>query len=148
MGLGDVALAYWRLEKWVEGLNAERKNAATSSLRLLGRFLDENNIEIIDFLGQRYDAGMAIDVIGKDIEDSAMEDDLIISETLIPLILINGEVLKFGQVMLGKNVKEIVRNNVTPVYKRNKFILFGHDINKSLSDIGSYIKNKILKGWR
>ena len=148
MGLGDVALAYWRLEKWVEDINAVRKNAASSSLRLLRRFLEDNKIEIIDFLGQRYDVGMAIDVIGKNTKDDASEDDLIISETLVPLILINGEVLKFGQVILGREVKETNKNNVTPVYKRNKFVLFGFDINKSLTDIGNNIKNRILKGWR
>ena len=148
MDLGDVALAFWRLEKWVDSINVARKNAATSSLRLLERFLEENKIEVIDYLGQQYDVGMAIDVIGKDIEANAPEDKLIISETLTPLILTNGEVLKFGQVMLGREVKAIVRNNVAPVYGRSTVILFGCDINRLIADIGRFIKFKILKGRR
>ena len=148
MGLEDVALAYWRLKKWVDSINATRKNAAISSLRLLERFMDENKIEIIDYLGQQYDVGMAVDVIGKDVEDNTPEDKLIISEMLTPLILINGEVLKFGQAMLGKEIKVINKNNIAPIYGRKTVILFGCDINQLIADIGKFIKNKILKGWR
>ena len=148
MELGDVALAYWRLEKWVESVNVARKNAAISSLRMLDKFLKENKIEIIDFLGQRYDVGMAVDVIGKDSEDNLPEDVLIISETLIPLILENGEVLRFGQVILGNEVKTITQNNVAPIYDRKTLIVFGLDINKLIYEIKHSIKKRLLKGKR
>ena len=114
MNIGDVALAYWRLEKWINDINVERKTAATSSLRIIKRYLDENGIELKDYVGRRYDAGFAIDVIGITTERSIPEEELIVSETLIPLILENGEVLKYGQVMLGDAVKRTEPNNELP----------------------------------
>ena len=111
MDLGDVALAYWRLDEWVKNTNVERKTAATSSLRQIRRFLDDNGIEIKDFLGQQYDIGLATDVIAKTTEEDASEEGLVISETLAPLILEYGEILKFGQVVLGTEVKAMAPNN-------------------------------------
>ena len=114
MNIGDVALAYWRLEKWVNDINVERKTAATSSLRIIKKYLDDNGIVLKDYIGHKYDAGFAIDVIGITTESSIPEEELVVSETLIPLILENGEVLKYGQVMLGEAVKITEPNNELP----------------------------------
>ena len=43
----ELAFAYWRLAKWVDAADVEHKMAATSALRQMKKFLDENNIEII-----------------------------------------------------------------------------------------------------
>ena len=115
MDIGDIALAYWRIEKWVTETNVERKTAATSSLRQLKRYLDENGIELKDYLGEKYDSGFAIDVVGRNTDKDLSEDELIVSETLTPLILENGEVLKYGKVMLGEKVKRVAPNNELPL---------------------------------
>lgn len=115
MDIGDIALAYWRIEKWVNEINVERKTAATSSLRQLKRYLDENGIELKDYLGEKYDSGFAIDVVGRNTDKDLPEDELIVSETLTPLILENGEVLKYGKVMLGERVKSVAPNNELPL---------------------------------
>ena len=114
MNIGDIALAYWRMEKWVNEINVERKTAATSALRQMRRYLDENGIELKDYLGEKYDSGFAIDVIGRSTDKDIPENELVVSETLTPLILENGEVLKYGQVMLGERVKRVASNKELP----------------------------------
>ena len=133
MDIGDVALAYWRLEKWVGEVNVERKTAATSSLRQLKRFLDENGIEMRDYLGHPYDSGYAIDVIGRTTEKDIPEERLIVSETLAPLILENNEVLKYGQVMLGERVKDIASNNELPPDPEKAIEILSHNIGQYCS---------------
>ena len=140
MNIGEVALAYWRLSKWVNGVNTERKTAATSSLRLLSNYLKENNIEIKDYVGQQYDVGMAFDVVGKDSEDDKQEEDLIISETLTPLILQNGEVIRFGQVTLGSEVKNNMHNIEAPVNKKDDLVIQGQNLDQLLAEINSLSK--------
>ena len=142
MDVGDVALAYWRLNKWVESINTSRKTAATSSLRLLNNYLQKSNIEIKDFLGQQYDVGMAVDVISKDSAKDRPENDLIISETLSPLILQNGEIVKFGQVTLGNEIKINVQNNETPVNGKYALVVHGQNVDKLISEINILSKIK------
>lgn len=112
--IGDLALAYWRLNNWVANVNVERKTAAISSLRQINRFLKENGIELKDFLGQKYDSGYAIDVLDKNTEKDLPEEDLVISETICPVITQNGEIVKYGQVILGEKVKETAANDELP----------------------------------
>ena len=114
MDIGELALAYWRLNKWVTNVSVERKSAAQGSLRQMKKYLDKNNVELLDFCGQKYDSGFAIDVIGVTTDKNLPEEEMIISETLCPLILQNGEILKYGQVMLGETIKESAANMELP----------------------------------
>ena len=112
--LGDLALAYWRLNNWVENVHVERKTGAISSLKQMERYLKSNDVELLDFLGQKYDSGYAIDVLDTDAPEGVPEENLIISETLCPLIMQRGEILKYGQVILGEKVKEVAANEELP----------------------------------
>ena len=38
--LKDLAISYWRMERWVNNINAERKMAANSALRTIKKYLD------------------------------------------------------------------------------------------------------------
>jgi hypothetical protein len=142
MNIGDVALAYWRLEKWVAEINVERKTAATSSLRQMKRYLDENGIELKDYLGQKYDSGFAIDVIGRTTDKDLLEDQLVVSETLVPLILENGEILKYGQVMLGEEVKTVASNNELPPDPEKAIEILNHNISQYM--VAPYKDKKIV----
>ena len=102
----ELAFAYWRLAKWVDAADVEHKMAATSALRQMKKFLDENNIEIIDYVGQKFDSGYAIDVLGRKSGEDLSEEELIIVETVRPIILENGEVIKYGQAFLGIGTSE------------------------------------------
>ena len=80
--------------------------AATSALRQMKKFLEENNIEIIDYVGQKFDSGYAIDVLGRKSGEALPEEELVIVETVRPIILENGEVIKYGQAFLGIGTSE------------------------------------------
>lgn len=100
----DLAISYWRLEKWVASAPVDKKLAATSSLRNIKKFLDDSKVVIVDPVGQPYDAGMAVDVVRNNMDE---DDDTtpIISETVKPIVMQNDSVIMFGQVIIGKEVK-------------------------------------------
>ena len=56
----EVAIAYWRLQKWIASVDVDRKIAAESSLRTLKDFLKENDVEVIDLTGKQYDPGLSV----------------------------------------------------------------------------------------
>lgn len=107
----EIAVASWRLEKWLDNVNVERKMAAKSALRAIKKYLSENNIEIIDLTGAKFDVGLAITVVNNE-SDETDEDKLVISEMVKPIIKENGSVIQYGQVILGDEVKKPKENNV------------------------------------
>ena len=107
----EIAVASWRLEKWLDNVNVERKMAAKSALRAIKKYLNENNIEIIDLTGAKFDVGLAITVVNNE-SDETDEDKLVISEMVKPIIKENGAVIQYGQVILGDEVKKPKENNV------------------------------------
>lgn len=107
----EIAIASWRLEKWLDNVNVERKMAAKSALRAIKKYLSENNIEIIDLTGAKFDVGLAITVVNNE-SDETDEDKLVISEMVKPIIKENGSVIQYGQVILGDEVKKPKENNV------------------------------------
>ena len=106
----EIAVASWRLEKWLDYVNVERKMAAKSALRAIKKYLSENNIEVIDLTGSKFDVGLAITVVNNE-SDETDEDKLIISEMVKPIIKENGAVIQYGQVILGDEVKKQKENN-------------------------------------
>ena len=85
----EIAVASWRLEKWLDNVNVERKMAAKRALRAIKKYLSENNIEIIDLTGAKFDVGLAITVVNNE-SDETDEDKLVISEMVKPIIKKNG----------------------------------------------------------
>lgn len=105
--LAELALNYWRLSNWVKNVNVERKMQANSALRKMGSYLEKEGVELRDLLGQKYDDGYAADVMGIESESDIPDDELIVIETVKPIILLNGSVIKYGQVVLGDKVKQL-----------------------------------------
>ena len=102
----DLAVATWRLEKWVDNLNCDRKMAAKSALRSIKKFLTASGVEIRDPLGSKFDPGLAVEVVNNEAEDTGNEEDLIIIETLSPYLYQNGELIQHARVIIGKELKE------------------------------------------
>ncbi len=107
----ELAIAYWRLEKWVANAPVEKKMAANSSLRTMKRFLDSNGVEIKDLTGQSFDYGMNLEVIHNDLPQGIDDQKAIISEMVKPMILQNGIVVSRGQVVIGLTVKNLDSNS-------------------------------------
>lgn len=99
--LSELAVATWRLEKWISAVEVERKMAAKSSLRAIKGFLEKCSVEYHDITGSQFDYGLAVSVINNE-SDEQDEEKLIISEMVKPIILFQGTVIQHGQVILGK----------------------------------------------
>lgn len=106
----DIAVASWKLEKWLDNLNVERKMAAKSALRSMKKYLSDNHVETLDLTGSKYDSGLAINVVNNEAPE-VDENDLLISEMVKPIIMQDGAVIEFGQVILNTEVKKQKPNN-------------------------------------
>ncbi len=108
----ELATAAWRLEKWLNNLKSERKMAAKSALRIIKKFLEENEIEIEDLTGRKFDVGLAISVINNE-SNQKTEDNLVISEMIKPIIKEKGTIVQYGQVIVGDKLKEMNSMKIT-----------------------------------
>lgn len=100
----DLAVAVWRLEKWLDNLVADRKMAAKSALRSIKKYISESDIEVRDPLGSKFDPGLAVEVINNEDED-ADENKLIIVETVAPYVYCGGELIQHAKVIIGTSIK-------------------------------------------
>ena len=100
----ELAVAAWRLEKWLENLNSDRKMAAKSALRSIKKYISALDVEVIDPISSRFDPGLAVEVINNEAEE-AMEDDLVIIETLSPYVYQKGELIQHARVIIGTDKK-------------------------------------------
>lgn len=106
----ELAVASWRLEKWLDNLNSERKMAAKSALRSIKKYITAMGVEVKDPLGSKFDPGLAVEVVNnEDIE--ANEENLIIIETLTPYIYQNAELVQHARVIIGTTIKTAKANN-------------------------------------
>lgn len=105
----ELAVAAWRLEKWLDNLVADRKMAAKSALRSIKKYISASGVEVKDPLGSKFDPGLAVEVVNNEDED-ADENKLIIVETLAPYVYQNGELVQHARVIIGTAVKEAKTN--------------------------------------
>ena len=106
----ELATATWRLEKWLDNLNAERKMAAKSALRNIKKYISACNVEVKDPLGSKFDPGLAVEVVNNESPETP-EDELIIIETLAPYVYQDGELIQYARVIIGSEIKEAKQNN-------------------------------------
>ena len=102
--LKDLAVAVWRMEKWLQAADVDKKMAAKSSLRAMNSYLQDNKIEIQDPTGNRFDPGLNVTVLSNE-APSAKDDELIIVETVKPIVYQDGSIILSGTVVLGTKVK-------------------------------------------
>lgn len=106
----DLAVAVWRLEKWLDNLKFDRKMAAKSAIRSIKKFITDSNVDIRDPIGSKFDPGLAMEVVNNE-ADGVEEEKLIIIETLTPYVFQNGELIQHARVIIGTVVKETKVNN-------------------------------------
>lgn len=99
--LKELAVAYWRLKKWVDERSTEKKLAAESSLRIMEEYLTSNGISVVDLTNQIYDAGLAAEIIFCENPEVPCENP-VITETLRPIILQNNAVALNGQIVISQ----------------------------------------------
>jgi hypothetical protein len=74
---------------------------------------EKEGISFVDLKDQIYDAGMALEVIDVEENPSKLKGVNIIKEVIEPLILLNGQVINQGRVILEKGTFEEAPNTVT-----------------------------------
>ena len=103
--LVELAIESWRLEHWLAGLPPEK---VTSKLRHIARrlqkFLTERELSALDLTGQKYEPGMAVEVLEVVPDEQARAPGKLIVEMVAPVVLWRGRVVRHGQVVIS--VKE------------------------------------------
>ena len=70
----ELAVAAWRLEKWLDNLNSDRKMAAKSALRSIKKYIAALAVEVVDPVGSKFDPGLAIEVVNNDDDEIVVKD--------------------------------------------------------------------------
>jgi hypothetical protein len=103
VALANIAIECWRLTRWAFESGHDRDRiVARQTSRELKSLLDGLGFEIRDLTGQPYDPGLAVDVVdAQDGGDSAAGSAKIV-ETIVPIVLWRGRVVKAGQVVISR----------------------------------------------
>ncbi|MBA3243120.1 MAG: hypothetical protein H0T60_18020 [Acidobacteria bacterium] len=102
--LAELAVEWWRLERWAGGAEASASHARHVARRM-GRFLTERELTVLDLTGCRYEPGLAVEVLdvvrdaGAGGAQGAAE---VIDEMVSPIVLWRGTVVRHGQVIVRK----------------------------------------------
>jgi molecular chaperone GrpE (heat shock protein) len=101
--LVELAIESWRLEHWLAGLPPEK---AASKLRHIARrlqkFLTERELAALDLTGQKYEPGMAVEVLEVVPDEHARAGEKLIVEMVAPIITWRGRVVRHGQIVVGQ----------------------------------------------
>ncbi len=101
--LAEHAIELWRLErrlnKFLSNIPEDQKEVLHNSLRKLKRYLEKNDIDILDQTGQKYDDGMNLEILA--VEKDPVLEHPIIKETKEPTILYKDQVIHPGKVIIA-----------------------------------------------
>ncbi|MCA1632326.1 MAG: hypothetical protein LC802_01085 [Acidobacteria bacterium] len=99
--LAELAVEWWRLERWADGAEASASHARHVARRL-GRFLSERELTVLDITGRPYEPGLAVEVLDivRDAGASAVTE--VVDEMVSPIILWRGTVVRHGQVIVRR----------------------------------------------
>lgn len=100
--LAELAVEWWRLERWAGG-SEESSPQARHAARRLGRFLSEYGLEVLDVTGRLYEPGLAVEVIDAFADAGLPRGTQVVDETVAPVVLYRGAVVRHGQVVIRRN---------------------------------------------
>lgn len=100
--LAELAVEWWRLERWAAACGQDGSaTQARHVARRLSKFLDERGLSVVDLTGRAYEPGLAVEVL--DVTgDATAEGPGIIEETITPVVLYRGRVVRHGQVIISR----------------------------------------------
>lgn len=103
--LVELAIEGWRLDDWVAGLPPEKVASKLRHVaRRLQKFLTERELAALDLTGQKYVAGMAVEVLEVLTDESLHPQEKLIVEMVAPIILWRGRVVRHGQIVVGQGI--------------------------------------------
>jgi hypothetical protein len=103
--LVELAIESWRLEHWLAGLPPEKVASKLRHVaRRLQKFLTERELAALDLTGQKYEPGMAVEVLEVLTDESLRAREKLIAEMVAPIILWRGRVVRHGQIVIGQAI--------------------------------------------
>ncbi|HEX8557950.1 MAG TPA: hypothetical protein VF668_07620 [Pyrinomonadaceae bacterium] len=100
--LAELAVEWWRLERWA-GEAQDSSPHARHAARRLGRFLSDHGLEALDVTGRAYEPGLAVEVLDAYDDERLPAGSQVIAETVAPVVLFRGAVVRHGQVVVKKS---------------------------------------------
>ena len=101
--LAELAVEWWRLDRWANGTEAAGAHARHVARRL-AKFLSEHGLEVLDVAGRAYEPGLAVEVLDAFGDARLPHGSQVIDETVAPVVLFRGTVDRHGQVVVRGNV--------------------------------------------
>lgn len=99
MNLGiDVWRMEQRLNKIMQTIPETSQNLLKNSVQKIKRYLDKNDIEIVDYTNQKFNEGRNLDILAVEKSSNILES--IIKETKEPTILYKNQVVNKGKVII------------------------------------------------
>lgn len=90
-----IAVECWRLLR-----SPQDQAAANYSARRIAEELATMGITFLDLSGRSYDPGLAPEVISTILDDDLAPETSVIAETIVPTIMLNGEIVQPGQIVV------------------------------------------------
>jgi hypothetical protein len=100
--LAELAVEWWRLDRWANGAQ-ETAPHARHVARRLGKFISDHGLEVLDITGRAYEPGLAVEVLDAFDDTRLPAGSQVIDETVAPIITLRGVVIRHGQVVIRKN---------------------------------------------
>lgn len=103
--LVELAIDWWRFDRWLAAESEAGRAASHARLaaRRLGKFLDEREVSVSDVTGLPYEAGLAVEVVDVAHDGGLPAGTELIDETVSPIVMWRGAVVKHGQVVVRRN---------------------------------------------
>lgn len=100
--LAELAVECWRLERWA-GDASESPPQARHVARRMKSFLDAHGLEVLDVTGRAYEPGLAVEVLDAYTDATLPAGAKVIDETVSPIVLWRGAVVRHGRVVVRQN---------------------------------------------
>jgi hypothetical protein len=101
--LVELAIESWRLEHWLAGLPPEKVASKLRHVaRRLQKFLSGRELAALDLTGQKYEPGMAVEVLEVLPDENLRAQEKLIVEMVAPVVLWRGRVVRHGQIVIGQ----------------------------------------------
>ena len=98
----EHAIELWRLQnrlsKIIKNIPENQREILHNSIKKLMRYLEKNDLEIIDHTNQKFNEGRNLDILAVEQDEKISES--IIKETKEPTILFKGQVIRKGKVII------------------------------------------------
>ena len=99
--LVEIAVEWWRLDRWAAGPD-EARLVARHVARRLSQLLEHHGVEVLDLTGKPYEAGLAVEVLDSIRDPGAPTGRATVDETVSPIVLWKGAVVRQGQVVMRR----------------------------------------------